>query len=332
MPEESEGKQSNRTVTLEHVNCAVCDADDSSIYSPQMYALDDRLFDLVQCNVCGFVYINPRPGPATYRWLYDTPDYYDRDYNLGVETDNYFSRREELVSHYSTILEALENEIGIKGNLLELGSAGGFFLEAARCRGWRVAGVEISPVAVQYSRNEFGFDIFEGLLLDSPFSDESFDLIVADNVIEHTFSARREIEKLKALLKPGGFIYIVVPSYVNSVFFRMLMKLRRIIPKALLGPQLRHILKLDKDDGRLVPYHILEFNRSTLLELVKRSGLEVISVRGSVPLPAHLFKKSDLSFKEIMFREMFRFADYLMSHNVMPGVQYRMIVRKPLGQ
>ena len=31
---------------------------------------------------------------------------------------------------------------GIKGDLLELGSAGGFFLEAARRRGWNVSGVE----------------------------------------------------------------------------------------------------------------------------------------------------------------------------------------------
>jgi SAM-dependent methyltransferase len=327
--EQLEAETQDPIVTVERVDCAVCGADDASMYHPRMYALADHFFDLVRCNVCGLVYINPRPSPATYRWLYDTPDYYNRDYNLGVETDSYFSRREELISEYSTILESLETEINTKGDLLELGSAGGFFLEAARRRGWRVSGVEISSVAVQYSKQEFGFDVFEGLLLDSPFSDESFDLIVADNVIEHTLSTRQDIQKLKALLKPGGYLYIVVPTYVNSVFFRMLMRLRKVMPTALLGSELRHILKLDKDDEKLIPYHILEFNRSTVVELMRRAGLEVISVKGSVPLPAHLFRRSDIGFREKTLREVFRLTDCAMKHNVIPGVRQRVIARKP---
>jgi hypothetical protein len=110
----------------------------------------------------------------------------------------------------------------------------------------------------------------------------------------------------------------------------MIMNLRNVIPEVLLGSELRHILKLDKNDGGLIPYHILEFNRSTLLKLIKGAGLEVISMKGSVPLPAHLFKSSDLSFKEIVLRELFRFADFVMSHDVLPGVRYKLIARRPL--
>jgi hypothetical protein len=150
-------------VRTEHVRCVVCGAESTKPYRRSMYRIGEVRFDLVRCP-CGMVYVDPRPDGPSIGLMYADPSYYTEGYNLGVETENYFDRRDELVRQYTETAEELAREIGHKGDLLELGSAGGFFIEGARLAGFRVRGVELSPGAVEYSRRELGHEVFEGLL------------------------------------------------------------------------------------------------------------------------------------------------------------------------
>ena len=188
------------------VACPACGERRPARYRSGMYRIGTMPFHLVRCP-CRMVYVDPRPDDATLAALYDDPDYYTEGYNLGVETENYFDRREELLGLYDRALEELEREVGrsaTKGDLLELGSAGGFFLAAARSRGWSVRGIEISPHAAAYSKRELGLDVFEGELADAPFPEQSFDLVVADNVLEHTTDPGAVLVRLRELLRPAG--------------------------------------------------------------------------------------------------------------------------------
>jgi SAM-dependent methyltransferase len=317
-------------VRTEHVPCPMCALDRPKPYRERMYRIADARFDLVRCP-CGFVYVNPRPDGPTLGKMYDDADYYTDGYNLGVETENYFTRRDELVAQYEGEIAKLEGELGVsRGDLLELGSAGGFFLEAARRRGWRVKGIEISPPAVEYSRREMKLDIHSGDLFEAPFPNGSFDLIVADNVLEHTTAPQKVLEKLRGLLKPGGHLYVIVPSYVNSPFFRAILFLQRVVPRRFLGPQLVKILKLDPDadpKGGGYPYHILEFDRATLVDLVKRAGFRIERVEGSVPLPAEVFKAKSTTLRVLFLRAVFRTLDFGMRLGVLPGARLTLVAR-----
>ena len=53
--------------------------------------------------------------------MYDDPEYYTHGYNLGVESRNYFDRKDELLAHYDGEVEVLEEEVGGRGRMLELG-------------------------------------------------------------------------------------------------------------------------------------------------------------------------------------------------------------------
>ena len=134
-------------VSLEHVACPVCSSERARPYARDMYRMGSVSFDLVRCD-CGMVYCNPRPDGPSLAAMYDDPSYYQEGYTLGVETQGYFERREELLAAYGDAIDELVRETQGKGRLLELGSAGGFLLEAARRRGFSVAGVELSPSAV----------------------------------------------------------------------------------------------------------------------------------------------------------------------------------------
>ena len=158
--------------------CAVCEAREPRPYRQRAYAWGGRHFDLVRCAACGHVYVHPRPARNELGRMYEDPSYYTDGYNLGVEDENYFERKDQLLLEYDQVLRRLEAEVGPRGSLFELGAAGGFLLEAARGRGWRAAGVEVSPVAARYAREELGLDVYEGQLADSPYGPASFDVVV----------------------------------------------------------------------------------------------------------------------------------------------------------
>lgn len=310
--------------------CAVCGADDARPYRAAMYAIGPRTFDMVRCRRCGLVYCNPRPDAGTLGRMYDDEEYYTHGYNLGVEDQNYFERKDELIAEADTEWAVLEQEVGGRGAALELGSAGGFFLEGARRRGWQVAGVELSPPAARYSREVLGLEVFEGWLADAPYEPERFDVAVADNVLEHTTDPRQTLRELRALVRPGGHLLVIVPSYVNSGIFRLLLAARAVLPRRLLGPQLCAMLKFGDGDGGY-PYHILEFDRRTLVRLVESAGLEIVSVQGSVPRPAHLFKREDLGPVERLLRGVFVGLDALMRWRLAPPASIRLLARRPRG-
>jgi SAM-dependent methyltransferase len=317
-------------MSTERVVCAVCGKDGARPYRRGMYRLEGTSFDLVRCP-CGMVYVNPRPDAASLAALYADPDYYTTGYNLGVETQNYFERQDELLELYGRTMAELERAGCAIGDMLELGSAGGFLLEAARRRGWRVKGVELAPQAVAFSRERLGLEIHAGDLFEAPYPDGSFDLVVADNVLEHTTDPARILAKLHALLRQGGKLVVVVPSYVNSPYFRALSALRGLVPRRVLGPGLLRILKLETGaagSAGVPPYHILEFDRRTLTRLVRSAGFEPVRVSGRVPLPAELFKAKRATARVRLLRAVFRSLQLCMKLGLAPGAQVHLLARK----
>jgi SAM-dependent methyltransferase len=316
-------------VATEPVACAACGADAPRPYKAGMYRIGDVRFDLVRCARCGLVYVNPRPTSATLEALYDDPEYYTHGYNLGVETENYFARKDELIAQYEQTIAEYERETGMRGGeLFELGSAGGFFLEAGRRRGWRVKGVELSPPAAEYSVREFGLDIHCGLLETAPYPDASFDLALADNVLEHTLRPNEVLARLWSILRPGGHLIVIVPAYVNSAWFRGFQRMRSLLPRRFLGRQVLALLKFDGEDSGL-PYHILEFDRRTLTRLLREAGFEIVKTESSVPLPAELFKDPRPTLRKRVLRLAFSTLDRMMRWGIVPGARVRIVARRP---
>jgi hypothetical protein len=130
-------------------------------------------------------------------------------------------------------------------------------------------------------------------------------------------------------MRPGGHLLVIVPTYVNSPYFRAARDLGRWLPRRLLGAKLLRLLKLDPEHDGGAPYHILEFDRATLLRLLQRAGLEVVSAQGSVPRPAHLFKAARLSPVDWLQRWTFVALDRLMRLGLLPGARLRVVVRRP---
>ncbi len=76
-----------------------------------------------------------------------------------------------------------------------------------------VTGIELSPTSVAIARERGVGEVLEGSVLELPFADQSFDLAVSLDVIEHLADDRTALGELRRTVKPGGALLVTVPAY-----------------------------------------------------------------------------------------------------------------------
>ncbi len=115
-------------------------------------------------------------------------------------------RREVLNSFFKRFLNNKDNRI------LEIGCGTGGNLEILSNFG-RVAGLDISNEALNFCRQRGFKNLFLGKAEKTDFSSESFDLVVALDVLEHTKEDKAIIKEAWRILKRGGYFLATVPAY-----------------------------------------------------------------------------------------------------------------------
>ena len=247
---------------LERVSCNVCGADDvDTVYSPRYPAEardlvrtfrasgDELLIDrLVRCRRCGLEYINPRPRAKAIVDAYSRGD--DPAYVSQVD------------ARQRTFDRALAQIEGLRPGgwrLLDVGTAAGAFLAAARERGWTVEGCEPNRWLADWGSRHYGLNIRAGELFDQPFVAASFDVVTLWDVIEHTPDPARVIGRARELVRPGGLLIVNYPDR---------------------GSWLARLL------GRRWPFlssvHLYYFTRDTITRLLERHGFGVLMMRPHV--------------------------------------------------
>jgi SAM-dependent methyltransferase len=101
----------------------------------------------------------------------------------------------------SDALRILDAGCGSGRNMAELASRG------------TVTGIELSPPSVERARARGCGEVVEGSVLEMPFADDSFDLAVSLDVIEHLEDDLGALRELRRVVAPGGALLITVPAY-----------------------------------------------------------------------------------------------------------------------
>jgi SAM-dependent methyltransferase len=76
-----------------------------------------------------------------------------------------------------------------------------------------VTGVELSDTSVALARARGVGDVVAGSVLEMPFADDSFDLAVSLDVIEHLDDDLAAMRELRRTVAPGGALLVTVPAY-----------------------------------------------------------------------------------------------------------------------
>jgi len=76
-----------------------------------------------------------------------------------------------------------------------------------------VTGVELSPTSAALARDRNVGEVVTGSVLEMPFADDSFDLAVSLDVIEHLDDDLEALRELRRVVAPGGALLVTVPAY-----------------------------------------------------------------------------------------------------------------------
>lgn len=96
--------------------------------------------------------------------------------------------------------------------VLDVGCGTGSMLRSLQRDGYgALHGLDISDYAVARLRSE-GITMWQGRLPDLPMRDETYDAVIASQVLEHVIRRRRFVREIARVLKPGGKAFIFVPD------------------------------------------------------------------------------------------------------------------------
>jgi SAM-dependent methyltransferase len=242
-------------MSLEYTFCNLCGADQTRA----LFKGKDRLhsqpgeFNVVECQSCGLIYLNPRPVPR------ELSRYYPSDYRPYVAPVQAAQRRISRWDARYGLYKRLRAVAGMqpKGRLLDVGCATGDFLLFARERGWDVNGVELIDEAAGYCRDKLGLPVVTGDILEAAFEPDRFDVVTLWNVFEHLYDPKATLQEIQRVLRPDGLLVMAVPD-VGSLDAR------------LFGPAWA---------GYDVPRHLYTFSRETLDRMLSKAGFHVVRRR-----------------------------------------------------
>jgi SAM-dependent methyltransferase len=238
----------------ETVRCALCGSDDHEILSFR------RSWPVARCNVCGLAYLRERPVESSLADVYGAAYYEDGDvgYKGYMET---FRRFEGLFRRiFDRRCRDLERHVAGR-RLLEVGCAYGLLLDHLRSRGWRVSGVEVSPLSASYARDRLSLDVRTGSLESAGYPPGSFDAVLMLDVLEHLHRPFDALGEVARLLAPGGTLVVQCP-WELSHWEEVLQAVMRGMRTGTIEPD-------------AVPAHLYFFSPRTLDAFLEKGGFDI---------------------------------------------------------
>lgn len=176
-----------------------------------------RAFEVWFCGECGAGFRHPQPGAVEVVAMYEDERYHASRYFTDGRGQAWASpeiaiyrRALDDLALLAPSMEAVHGveEGGERGRLLDVGSGSGVFLDLARARGFRVAGIELSSHHAAASRRRFDLDVWQGDFLGAPHAPSSFEVITMWDFLEHVADPAAVLARAHRLLVPGGVLLV----------------------------------------------------------------------------------------------------------------------------
>jgi len=237
--------------------CPVCGGTDREPLLDGLRDVENNIpgaYAIARCRGCRMIYLSSRPDEASLHACYD--DNYHVRFDRGMNpvmrllfNARYAFRLRRLLRHGGGRPPESLLEIGCgDGNLLA-------YLERA-LPGTELTGVELDtrhialPAGSRIQLHEADFDHLD--------LGRRYDAVVMYHVLEHLVRPVETLQRIRALLKPGGFLLFQVPNWTTPW--------RRVFP--------RHW------NGLQIPRHQFFLDPGSLPELCERGGFRLESTAG----------------------------------------------------
>jgi SAM-dependent methyltransferase len=100
--------------------------------------------------------------------------------------------------------------------------------------------------------------LYDGTLTQAKLRDDFFDIVVIRNVLEHLFDPNIDLQEIRRILKPNGYVYVKVPNGLYEHGFRC-----RLI--------------FGRQHNFDPPYHLNHFHPTSLKTVLAKAKLQFVS-------------------------------------------------------
>ncbi|MBC8127808.1 MAG: class I SAM-dependent methyltransferase [Gloeobacteraceae cyanobacterium ES-bin-144] len=190
------------------MHCSLCNGNHAKIIS-NTDAKTSAPLNVFLCESCGFIQQYPIPNSEELK------QYYSVSYRMDYKKTHH-PKSKHVYRSAGLALDRLAylRKAGVTGGkLLDIGAGSGEFVALACRAGFDAEGIEPNQGYSEYARSEYQVRLrTEGL--DE--IDGKYDVITMFHVLEHLRSPVEVFERVHALLKPGGKLFIEVPWALSS--------------------------------------------------------------------------------------------------------------------
>lgn len=207
--------------------CCVCRSR-SLRPEPFYYSWRGRRWWIVRCVGCTHQFVYPPITKVEQETVYD--DHYftaEGDWVEGVWPLSYVQAEPKVRREAAEVLDILP---GRGGRLLEIGCAGGFFLDEARKRGFDVFGIELNVTMAAHARTALGLNVIQGRIEDIERDCflRNVDVIVLMDVLEHIPDPYGLFQTISYWLAADAYVLIRGPLH-NDPIARAREWIRRVL-------------------------------------------------------------------------------------------------------
>jgi len=282
---------------LRRRDCPGCGQDNN------VYELEKDNLNIVRCNSCNLVYVNPIFDEAHYEETYASEAYQEIVRSHGEKSHEY--RRDRFgVERVQIMKQFLEQKAC--PSFLDIGCSTGFVVEAALAEGWEAKGIDLNPSAVAFGI-ERGLPLRQCTFQSFASNGEKFDAIGLFDVLEHILHPRQLLEQVADHLKPDGIVFIYVPNYDSAS--RLLM---------------------GKDAHFIWPtHHLTYFTPLTLKDFVENTGLSTLFVATEgLDIVDYVWSQKEIMQKDMSAIEEIGELIQFFINGSLYGKNLRLIARK----
>ena len=209
---------------FESTPCPLCGGKDNGILliAPDRFNLRQGPYlSIVQCKKCQFIFLNPRPTPATIAGFYTNSGY--QPFLSTQSSRSLWDRIYAIVRRWAVRNKRRKIEkLKPAASLLDVGCGTGEFLREMRSHGWQVSGIEKEVGAARFASEKYGLTVSTDDPNQCRFETGSFDVITFWHVLEHLFDPVAVLRQCGHWLNEDGIILVAAPnmSSLDAAFYK----------------------------------------------------------------------------------------------------------------
>ncbi len=229
-------------MTLVPSQCPICKAHSAHL-TGRNHQDSGTNYTQYHCTSCTIEFWWPLKNPG--------PDWYRKAEQYGERNDDPVW---DATSNHKKTLSLLD---GKGKSVLDVGCGIGNFLLAAEGRGWRTAGIDFDPDAIEAAKkvtHNTAYEVSDIVAYAKLHDREKFDLVTFFDVLEHVDNHNEFIGAITSLLTPSGYVAMSMPYRHHA----------------------RWLMKAD-----LPPRHLTCWDRTSLRKFLEARGFDVVYMRRS---------------------------------------------------